>query len=83
MDKNTIRITRILGMTARGRFHIIEKGRRPFCRGTAEIVRLVHFPNADPAGICKHCVDAYQEHQLECVYLEFKGILELLPPMPY
>ena len=66
MDKNGCnvakdekRITRIFGITARKRLHIIRNGRSPYCRGTAQIITLRHLTNVPASSICKHCVTEY------------------------
>lgn len=59
MDKNETRITRIFGITARKRLHIMRGSDKIYCRGTAEIIRVWHLVNVPASSICKHCVKEY------------------------
>jgi hypothetical protein len=53
------KITRVFGITGRGRWHIIKKSDMTYCRGTAVIMRIVHLDNVPAHSICRHCVKAY------------------------
>lgn len=59
MVKDTKRITRIFGVTRRGKFHIMRTARKVYCKGTfADIARVVHVGALPASSVCQHCVKA-------------------------
>ena len=69
VDPDEIYITRIFGVTDRGRYHIMMRTRVTYCRGLADIVQIKHIETMPAAKVCKHCVYEYLKSPGAMLYL--------------